>query len=527
MPWPGTAGLGLLGASALAAELTPAARGERFWKWGMIVAWVCTLVVPVSLFLEKDEGFTFDGYVNAYYAVLAWLIAAVILPTSNRTVSPALQARWRVPAMILAFFGGFLWLTSSYSQNLPAAFHIGLLINLILLILYRCWFRMPAFAIQGVNTLILLLAGLPLVDLFIRPPYRLDAHPDPAKKYYSYENAKRNPGGFASWQAHSLQQWVLLENNLYRSDPAGVLPWRLKPNSHTLLFQSRISINSKGFRGQDIHEEKGKAYRIVALGESTTFGITLNAEDKPWPELLEQMIRERLKPGRPVEVINAGVPSYDLKHNLYRLPTDILPLKPDMIISYHGYNGFHLIEKALPLSYVKAPPMFEERPLRLLANCEYRMKLICFKQLLTAKLFLHPPSFSNPLETAYAQTYRQLMQLAQTNGIRLVLANYSMAVNDRSDPDVIEFYRAVFPAVHWQIKANAVHSMIVQGLAQEHPEVCFVDTHPHLDGEHQKFIDLCHFTQEGDRQLAETFFAGIKQALETDWSRPDSGSARQ
>ena len=28
--------------------------------------------------------------------------------------------------------------------------------------------------------------------------------------------------------------------------------------------------------------------------KSTTFGVTLNPEDRPWPELLERMIQERL-----------------------------------------------------------------------------------------------------------------------------------------------------------------------------------------------------------------------------------------
>ncbi len=43
-----------------------------------------------------------------------------------------------------------------------------------------------------------------------------------------------------------------------------------------------------------------------------------------------------------------------------------------------------------------------------------------------------------------------------------------------------------------------------------------MDTHPGLDGEHEKFIDLGHLTQEGRQQLAENIFAGIKEVLEKD-----------
>ena len=261
--------------------------------------------------------------------------------------------------------------------------------------------------------------------------------------------------------------------------------------------------------------EQGGIYRIVALGESTTFGITLDADDRPWPELLEEMIRTRLKLPRRVEVINAGLPGYHLKHNLYRLPREILPLKPDMIISYHGHNGFYMLDAAIPRASGKPPPVYRERPLRLLADSEYRVKLLCYKALRHART-APVPAPSNPMETAYARGYHELVEIARTNQIRLVLANYSMAVNAQSPPELVEFYRLHWPTVFREIKVNELHSRIVREIASHHPEVCFVDTHPHLDGEDNKFIDLVHFTQEGRRQMAETMFAGIKSLLMRD-----------
>ena len=70
--------------------------------------------------------------------------------------------------------------------------------------------------------------------------------------------------------------------------------------------------------------------------------------------------------------------------------------------------------------------------------------------------------------------------------------------------------------VKWQIESNRLHSALVQDVAGRNPEVRLVDTHPHLDGEHGKFIDLVHLTQEGRQQLAESIFAGIKPILEKD-----------
>ena len=47
-----------------------------------------------------------------------------------------------------------------------------------------------------------------------------------------------------------------------------------------------------------------------------------------------------------------------------------------------------------------------------------------------------------------------------------------------------------------------------------------MDTHPNLDGDHDKFIDLMHFTQAGRQQLAETMFAGIRDLLDGDLAAP-------
>ena len=94
-----------------------------------------------------------------------------------------------------------------------------------------------------------------------------------------------------------------------------------------------------------------------------------------------------------------------------------------------------------------------------------------------------------------------------------------MAVNDRTEPDIVKFYQLGYPAAAWQIQANLVHSTIVQQLAAQHPEVCLVDTRPHLDGEHDKFIDLVHFTSAGRQEMAETFFAALRPILEEDLSR--------
>ena len=99
----------------------------------------------------------------------------------------------------------------------------------------------------------------------------------------------------------------------------------------------RERINSLGFRGEDIELKKPEGvYRVVAIGGSTTFGVYL-----PWantyPYYLQEELRERLGTDR-IEVINAGLTGSTAAESFHRLPTQVLPLDPDMVIVYHAFN---------------------------------------------------------------------------------------------------------------------------------------------------------------------------------------------
>lgn len=512
--WVGTVALGLLGASVIANQLVAATRQARIWKWGLRIVWACTLMVPATLLFTGDSNFTFERFLDEYYAVLAWLIAAAVLPASLWDFEPRHRARWRVPVLVWAFFGSIVWLATAYQQNQAGAFYVGVFINIALLILCKGWCALPGWARQAANTFLLILVGFPLADIVFHPAHRLRTHPDLRQRLYSYEASKSDPVGYATWWDYYLREVDSLEKNILMNDPARYLPYRLKPGSDGMLFQSHIVINSLGFRGPEIPKDKGNTYRIVALGESTTFGITLDAADRPWPDLLQQLIRERLNLKRPVEVINAGVPGYNLNHNLFRFAKDILPLQPDLVLSYHGINGFPMLNSALPSNLGPPPPRYKERPLRFLADCEFRLKLLHYRRhyFSPAKASTSPPA--DPLNTFYATEYRRLIDLAHTNHFQLAIGNFSMAANAGTEPQIVQFYQLSYPLAPALIEANAQHSRLIQALAQQYPDICFVDTHPHLDGECEHFLDMVHFTPAGDRQLAENFFAALRPLLE-------------
>lgn len=516
LPWLGTSGICLLGANALAMRLSLRPRHEERWKLALVATWLGALVLPGAFLLAADALLQVEDTSERYCVILAWLINTMILPVNSPLLRPDLRARLRLPALAAAFFAGSVLLVVAWSHNQLLAFRVGVIVNLLLLALAKVWWPQPTWAVPFVNTLLLLGVGLPVADFVFQPDYHTALQPAELTNYYSFAAARKNPEAFAHWWAYYGEQWQQFSRVVMRAGP------RLQPDSRATLVHCPIQINSRGFRGKEIAPDKGNAYRIVALGESTTFGITINPSDRPWPEVLEEMIRSRLKLQRPVEVINAGVPAIVLPENLARLSKDILPLRPDLIISYHGLNGFNLLTKALPSVRGRPPPRFQPRPLKLVAAAEYRLKMLRYRRQYAAQSGQRIEAITDPLATDYGRAYQQLIEIVATNHVRLVLANYSMAVNRHSDPDALEFYRVGYPGIAAHIVANVAHTKLLEQLARQHPEIALVDTQPALDGQHELFIDAVHFTQEGRQRLAETFFANLKPILERECGQPGS-----
>jgi lysophospholipase L1-like esterase len=505
----GILGTGLLGGCLLAVIVS---QSERSRHRAILISWLATPLALAILPATPGEIHLLDPY----HSFIAWLMAGAVWLTLSRIKANPARSWLKALVMTWAVCGDLVCIVASYLQDHPFPFFVGLSLLLGTLIVFKCWFQVPPLGIQGINFCIVLLIGLPLVDLLVRRESQVDAQVALERHYYSYQVAKQEPAAFATWWKRYLEQWDQSMGQIIMVDPEGVLPFRLKPNSESFLFDSRVTINSLGFRGEEFNPDKADAYRIVVLGESTTFGCTLRTQDQPWPDVLAGLIRERLPIHRPVQVINAGVPAYNLKQNVWRLQKEILPLKPDLVISYHGANGFRLLDEALPPPLGRLPSPYRHRPLKLLADCEYRWKMILYRRRMNPQRLLDPGAFSNPLNTKYADAYRELIAITSTNNIRLVLANYAMAVNRQSEAEMVQFYRIASPPIHWQIRANAVHTELLRQLTEAHPDVRMVNTHPNLDGDPDNFIDMAHMTQRGRQRMAENMFAGIKDLLERD-----------
>jgi len=111
------------------------------------------------------------------------------------------------------------------------------------------------------------------------------------------------------------------------------------PNGSAFLMGVPVSTNSHGLRDREYTEEKPKdVYRIVMLGDSTTFGWGV-AESDTTAKILEQALNSADVPGhRRFEVLNAGVGNYGTVQEYTHYLTYDRAFHPDLVILEYFIN---------------------------------------------------------------------------------------------------------------------------------------------------------------------------------------------
>lgn len=101
------------------------------------------------------------------------------------------------------------------------------------------------------------------------------------------------------------------------------------------------SHNSLGYRNDEFSLEKPDGvYRIVALGGSSTYDVSIQDNGKTFTAQFEKLLNEEYS-YQNVQVINAGVPGYNSWEILGNLEFRVLDLDPDLVIIYEGTNDVH------------------------------------------------------------------------------------------------------------------------------------------------------------------------------------------
>lgn len=106
----------------------------------------------------------------------------------------------------------------------------------------------------------------------------------------------------------------------------------------TAASGKQFSHSPSGFRGAEIPLAKTPgAVRIACVGGSSTYGTGPKSDAAAWPAQLVNQLGG-LDGGRTIEVLNAGVPSWNSFECLANLEFRVLPYAPDVVLIYLGTN---------------------------------------------------------------------------------------------------------------------------------------------------------------------------------------------
>jgi lysophospholipase L1-like esterase len=128
-------------------------------------------------------------------------------------------------------------------------------------------------------------------------------------------------------------------SGIWVCDP--ILHFKLNPE----ILSTGERLNSDGFRGGEWGVKPPGVFRILALGDSCTFGLIARESfgfvKQPYPIKLQRLVERRIGPDR-VEVLNAGIPGYNSFHGVLLLRSRLRDLDPDLITVRYGWNDLFL-----------------------------------------------------------------------------------------------------------------------------------------------------------------------------------------
>jgi len=142
-----------------------------------------------------------------------------------------------------------------------------------------------------------------------------------------------------------------------RTSKVPLLGYELTPGARGEGWGCETVINRHGFRDRECELEKpAGTLRVVAIGDSITFGNMLPVEDS-YPKQLEALL---VADGHAVEVLNFGVGGYDVLQSVVMLEQRALAFDPDAVVLGFCVNDLGTV--SISRSYIESMERYRSFP---------------------------------------------------------------------------------------------------------------------------------------------------------------------
>jgi lysophospholipase L1-like esterase len=209
---------------------------------------------------------------------------------------------------------------------------------------------------------------------------------------------------------------------------------------------SSFYVNTRGFVGAEFQEPVSpENIRIVTLGDSCTFG---GGTDRDTYGGQLEIHLHRIDHTRRYQVINAGIRGLNTEFALRRLVTKVLPLGPDILTVYLGWNDLMKLE---PRGQAEKPgTAIVARLLDRLWLIKGMRKLIFYylRPLVSAPI-TGPASRSGKFRdyrpAVFEENLRRIIQAARDQGTTVVVMTLPSVVSDNMSLDDLHRLNVIFP----------------------------------------------------------------------------------
>ena len=119
--------------------------------------------------------------------------------------------------------------------------------------------------------------------------------------------------------------------------------YEMVPGQTHYMYHHEVHVNALGLRGPEVEPKRDGETRILALGDSMTYGQGV-ADDQTLPHYLGVVLAQRDRRGKPWTVVNAGHRAYDTRQELALLNELGERLKPDIVVLFWFWNDLYEID---------------------------------------------------------------------------------------------------------------------------------------------------------------------------------------
>lgn len=318
----------------------------------------------------------------------------------------------------------------------------------------------------------------------------------------------------------SIRTWAYFFRGEYERYDTVSQTFVLVPGQHR-VGRNLISINRDGFIGNELQPDGPDLFRILALGDSCTFGD--GDRFTTYPAVLEKQLQAGLGHRSRYEIVNGGVEGLNSEMALRRLRTKGPSLSPDIVTIYIGWNDL-----------MKFDPLGQQDIKRWSRVVRVIDKLWLTKALRKLVFYYVRPILSPPAvgpqsrtgrfkafrPTFYEENLRALIATARSLGARPVLLTLptvvrdDMTVQDLREANVVFPYYASTYGVGDLLDLLAAYNRSIRRVSTEQqvPLIDLARVFSKFQDVRPLFYDTMHPNRKGRELIAGELRSGLERA---------------